>query len=101
MDFYSAVCIKIGKQGSVSCEPEVELWCDGKRVDWPKYGSLSDRKSDEITLTVRKVDGGKSRKVEYRVTVSGMRRFNRSFDEPSPRKQSKVRFGPVSLEKPL
>src|SRR6266852_1722079 len=38
LDFVSAVCFKIKLEGRARCVPEVEVWCEGERVDIAKYG---------------------------------------------------------------
>jgi hypothetical protein len=96
---FDAACFKIETRGSVRCRPEIEMWCDGKRVDKPKYGYLRDRGADEVTLSWRRkvVDN----QVAYPVTIGGLYTFSRHIEEPKSAQKVEIAFGPVSIRKPL
>ena len=101
LDFVSAICFKIKTEGRARCVPEVEVWCEGERVDIAKYGVRTDKHSDEVSFTLRRVVNPKSDKVQYHATFGGMQSFERILDKPTPRKQLNLAFGPVSVEHPV
>jgi hypothetical protein len=101
LDYRSAVCFKFSIQGAVSVWPDVEMWCDGKRVDQRKYGFGGDMRSDEISFMVRQKSEVDNQASEYRVTVGGRYSYARNIVEPKSRQQVNVRFGPVSISQPI
>jgi hypothetical protein len=101
LEFASAVCFKIEKSDNIECLPEIEMWCDGERVDIAKYGFRSDGIANEITLVLRRLEIGEAGKVQFRVSVGGSRSFNRVIDKPNSMKLVKAEFGPISIDKPV
>jgi len=101
LDFVSAVCFKIKTAAHVKCEPEVEVWCDGERVDIAKYGCDTDSHSDEVSFTLRRIVNTKSDKVQYQATFGGIKSFDRILDKPTPRQHLNVAFGPLSMEQEI
>jgi hypothetical protein len=75
------------------------MWCDGKRVDKPKYGYRRDKQSDELTLSMRQkfTDG----KTEYLVSIGGQKSFGRRIEKPKPSQKVEVEFGPLTINKPV
>ena len=98
LDFVSAVCFKIKTEGCARCVPELEVWCEGERVDIPKYGFWTDVRSDEVSFTLRRIVSRKADKVHYDATFGGIQSFERILEEPTPCKPLNVAFGPLSLE---
>jgi hypothetical protein len=66
LDFVSALCFKIKTEGRAQCVPEIEVWCEGKRVDIAKYGYETDPRSDEVSFTLRRIVSRKADKVPLR-----------------------------------
>ena len=53
---FDGVCFKIGGELANQCRPSVEMWCDGKRVDRPKYGIGLPQSDNEISFSWRKLE---------------------------------------------
>jgi len=100
-DHSSAVCFNVRIQGGVTIWPDVEMWCDGKRVDRPRYGTKNDERSDEVTIVLREGERTDKDGKLYRVSVGGIESFVRDLKEPRSRQEIKVAFGPVSITEPL
>jgi hypothetical protein len=98
LEFESAVCFKIKIRGAVRIHPDVEMWCDGERVDLPKYGYNRDDQSDELSFTVKRKGQDK---VQYRAVVGGMLQYQRYLNHPKPQDLFKGGFGPSSVERPF
>src|SRR5262249_2015319 len=64
-----------------------------------KYGILTDRHSDEVTLSWRTVKD-ENGAMQHRVVVGGMESFGRVIDEPKSKQEVKVAFGPVAIRQP-
>jgi hypothetical protein len=101
LDFLSAVCFKVKTQGPVSCRPDVEVWCDGERVDLAKYGYTRDDQSDEVNFTVRILEPNLRESVRYRAVVGGVMNFGRYLKRPESKKEIEAAFGPIWLEEPV
>jgi hypothetical protein len=101
LDFLSAVCFSIRINGPMVCEPEIEVWSKGERLDKPKYGFKTDVSSDEISFTIRQVRDSRSGKERYLAKVGGRYTFARYFDCCSSADSVKVAFGPISRQEPI
>jgi hypothetical protein len=97
---FDASCFKLAAGVSARCRPTLELWCDGERVDHPKYGSRDDRHSDEVTVSWRRRyrDGEQPL---YELAVGGIRSFGRRFEKPKSKQKAEVGFGPITIRKPV
>lgn len=101
LDFWDAICFKVTVRGPVDCVPEVELWCDGERVDIRKYGVVVNRKSDEVSFALRRVGQTPEGRAVYRATAGGIYTFRRTLEEPKPRRPAGAAFGPGRISEPL
>jgi hypothetical protein len=94
---FQAVCFKIKKRATTQCSVEVEMWCDGRRVDRPNFGANRDWDADEVTMSWRKrVEKGKA---QYHVSVGGLDSYYRVLEVPKSTQKITRGFGPGSIEK--
>jgi hypothetical protein len=101
LDFLAADAFKIITNGPATLDPDVEVWCDGQRVDHPKHGLGRDDQAGELTLTVRRVEGTNADRIRYRVTVGGLVSFQRVLESPVPARPAGVAFGPITIDQPI
>jgi hypothetical protein len=97
---FEAVCFKTETHGSLQCDLGIQMWCDGERVDIPKYGSLRDSNTKEISVSWRRERQANGR-VMYRMSVGGMISFGRNIEEPVSKRKIDFRFGPIMIENPV
>jgi hypothetical protein len=100
LDFQGA-CFKVKATGELRCRPQIELWCDGQRVD--EYSRQSydiDPSSDEVSVSYRVVVTDKGIR-KHRIILGGMRGFERVIEEPKSKQIVSVAFGPTTIRKPV
>jgi hypothetical protein len=97
---FNAACFKVTTRGPVRCRPTIEMWCDGERVDNPKYGSVDDPVAGELTLSWR-WDGPRKGPLRFKLVVGGLTHFGRAIDEPVSRQKITQQFGPECIDKPI
>jgi hypothetical protein len=100
VDFHAA-CFKITTSGSVKCRADIEMWCDGKRVDEPRHGAGVDPAAGEVTLSWRKTSDPRTGKVYHYVVVGGLIEFGRTIEEPVSKQKIEAAFGPVDIRQPV
>jgi len=98
---FSAVCFKITAHGPYRCRPDVEMWCDGERVDHPKYGLRTDKDSEEETFSWRWREARMGKQSEFSVTFGGQEQFGRSLEVPVSKQPIVKGFGPLWISKPV
>lgn len=98
---FQAACFKVAASGTFTCRPDLEMYCDGRRVDKPKYGFNSDPRAGEVTLSWRKKSNAETGQVYYDLAVGGLESFSRYIDEPVSKQKIAFAFGPISIREPV
>jgi hypothetical protein len=98
---FRAACFKIAASRSLECCPELEMYCDGQRVDKPKYGFLRDSGAGEVTLSWRRKKDPETDQTYYHLIVGGLKSFSRIVDEPVSKQKIAFAFGPIIIREPV
>jgi len=96
---FKAWCFKIDSPGSLRCRPEIEMWCDGKRVDKGSYGVGQPDSDNELTLSLRTEIVNKEK--VYLIRIGGLHNYGRRIKKPKSTQKVEVEFGPVTISKPI